>query len=119
MGKGKKKGGNKGQNAADDEDWEALLEAESQAMKEEAPKEAEKQEESKQEEAAQDAAAAFLAAQGLDPNANEEGGGKKKKKKKKKGGGGGGGEQKSEEKVRIWVYEWNAMSILLLLYGLT
>lgn len=92
MGKGKKKsGGKKAQADENDDDWEALLEAESQVqtrpVAEPAPPVAEgKQEDDnvddEQEAGAsgQDAAAAFLAAQGL---AGGESKAKAKKKKKK------------------------------------
>jgi hypothetical protein len=115
MAKGKKKAGAKqAQNDAEDDDWDALLEADSKVKggetvetdaekKEEstatAADESEKKEE-KIEATAKDAAAAFLASQGLAP---DEGDGEKKdnKKKKKKKKGAGAGEPKAEEKVRI------------------
>jgi len=106
---GKKKGGKKQQTADEDEDWEALLEAEA-AKNEPAPAPAPAAEEPKEEPkeeapatpaAAQDAAAAFLAAQGLAAGGDDDegAGGKNKKKKKKKKGGAGGGEKKEDEKV--------------------
>lgn len=116
MGKAKKKGGggagskkqpakaNNKVDEGDDDDWEALLEAES------IPSEAQVADESKpvdthektpptptvekEEEkpvAADDAAAAFLAASGLADEEGEGGAGKNKKKKKKKKGGAGAG----------------------------
>jgi chromatin remodeling complex protein RSC6 len=121
MGKGKKKAG--GKNVAskeEDEDWEALLEAEAQVGQtaattdERASSSAADTGEDKledtpdaKEEGAHDAAAAFLAAQGIDVDG--EGGDKKdKKKKKKKKKTGGDADAKPEEKVRI-----GAMSIAL------
>mmetsp|Transcript_29542 Transcript_29542/g.41354 ORF Transcript_29542/g.41354 Transcript_29542/m.41354 type:complete len:528 (-) Transcript_29542:257-1840(-) len=98
MGKKKtKKGGGSKPAAQDDDDWEALLQAESNVADAKPAAEAEKKEEpakaeekpaaaSDQTTGAQDAAAAFLAAQGIDPNADgdDKKDNKKKKKKKKK-----------------------------------
>lgn len=110
MVKGKKKAGaKKAQNTEEDEDWEALLEAESKVVKEEpAAPDAEKKEEAKATKdiaapAPVDAAAAFLASQGLAPGGDEGDGEKKDNKKKKKKKKGGAGEPKAEEKVRILV----------------
>jgi len=112
MGKKKtKKGGGSKPAAQDDDDWEALLQAESNVADAKPAAEAEKKEEpakaeekpaaaSDQTTGAQDAAAAFLAAQGIDPNADgDDKKDNKKKKKKKKKGGGGGGDDKKDEKV--------------------
>ncbi|CAJ1949502.1 unnamed protein product [Cylindrotheca closterium] len=111
---GKKKGGKKQQQKpAEEDDWEALLEAEASknapapapapAAAEE-PKD-EPKDEPKEEDAttaaASDAAAAFLAAQGL-AGGDEGGGGggkNKKKKKKKKGGGAAAAAAPQEEKL--------------------
>ena len=103
---GKKKAGKKQQNQAEDDDWDAILEAEAQtAPAADAAKEEPKAEEPKKEEPAAaapkavDAAAAFLAAQGLDVGGDDDAAKNKNKKKKKKKGP-GGGEKKEEEKVR-------------------
>jgi len=104
MGKGKKKSGAKqSQDDEGDDDWEALLEAESKFVE---PKAADEEtaafddvkELAVEAPVVQDAAAAFLAAQGLAP---ADGGGDKKdtKKKKKKKKAGASGE-KADEKVR-------------------
>jgi hypothetical protein len=120
MGKAKKKGGAGGGAAkkmdGDEDDWEALLEAEASKNAAVAPAPADSaKEESKVVEdnaspnadesvaivaapGAQDAAAAFLAAQGI--SVDEEGEGKKDNKKKKKKKKGAGEEPKKDEKVR-------------------
>lgn len=96
---------------AEDDDWEALLEAEASAnaaptqdANQQQVQDTEEADEPKQEESsssAVDAAAAFLAATGISTTADdgEGGAGKKKRKKKKKGTGGGGGEEVEETKV--------------------
>lgn len=101
---GKKKG-NKKKQAAEDDDWEALLEAEAVANKDAVPPPAieelkEKEPEKPAEpEKKMDAAAAFLAAQGLvdDVPAPSKKDNKKKKRNKKKGAGATA--DKADEKV--------------------
>ncbi len=116
--KSKKKGGAPKQ--VEDDDWEALLEAEAQVEPtEEAPKEVNEQTEETTTDApapaAEDAASAFLAAQGLGDGGDDTGGGGKKKKKKKKKGAGAGGE-KPDEKVSDCVGIDEVMSSIPSLY---
>jgi hypothetical protein len=96
---------------AEDDDWEALLEAEASANQAStAPaqdanevQETENADEPKKHESsssAVDAAAAFLEATGISAADDGEGGAGKKKRKKKKKGTGGGGEEVEETKVR-------------------
>jgi hypothetical protein len=109
MAKGKKKAGAKqAQTNAEDDDWDALLEADSKVQppvepdaekKEESTATAEVVSEKKEEGTTQTAAEAFLAAQGLSTGDGD--GEKKDNKKKKKKKKGGAGEPKAEEKVRI------------------
>jgi len=93
-----KKKGQQTKSTADDDDWEALLNAEAAKDNEKPPPSDGDKNESDAPtpasapvlDATNDAAAAFLAAQGLAGDGEETGGGNKKKKKKKKKGGGGG-----------------------------
>jgi hypothetical protein len=94
--KNKKKGKTQ---VAEDDDWDALLQAEAVTNASEAPalvedpREEEDNLESKEDKspAVLDAAAAFLAASGAAPvDAGDSSGAKKKRKKKKKGAGAGG-----------------------------
>lgn len=94
----KKNNKKKNQTADDNDDWEALLDAEASKNKETEPLPTSEKEKEPPASAppaeSTDAAAAFLAAQGLigEDGEDKPGGGNKKKKKKKKGGGGGGGD---------------------------
>jgi hypothetical protein len=101
----KKKGAGKASQSADDDDWDAILEAEAQVnqteQKVEKVEEAavETKNEAPEKPPVMDAAAAFLAAQGLlDTEDGEEGGKNKKKKKKKKPAGAA---EPKEEKVSL------------------
>ena len=103
----KKKKGNKAQSTNDnDDDWDAILEAEAGKAPENTAAETKKVTDEKKDNAndetkdnAVDAAAAFLAAQGEDVGGGDGGGAKKKRKPKKKKGGGDNNTE-GEGKVR-------------------